>query len=118
MHTRQRRDRHSGIDVRHDPGGSVPGEVNFATCDTIETCVTWCRDVADIGEAFRPQQLLGHKLRGKADAGLLHNPEGGHFRRALDGERCTAAKDARGAGRRQAGQEIAARLSDLHRMPL
>ena len=69
-------------------------------------------DIADVGEPFRRQQLLGHVLRRDADrvfdpsidslkSRVMADADRGHLRRPLVGERGPGAEDAGGAGRRQ-----------------
>ena len=64
--------------------------------------------VLDVREAFGAQERFGHVERGEADRGRERQADRGRFRRPLVGKRSPRAKDARGAGGRQAGQEIAA----------
>jgi hypothetical protein len=40
-------------------------------------------DIADVGEAFRPQQLLGDKLRRVAERRSFHKAHRGGFERSL-----------------------------------
>ena len=87
-------------------------EVAAPLCDCAIGAAT---DVADIGEPFRAQQILGDVRRREADvrvwrpAGAWSSPAAPR-RRAM----CRAPKDARGAGRGQGGEKIAARLHDMH----
>ena len=68
MHTRQRRDRLAGIQLRDDPCRGLEVEVDVAACDSVDRLG---RNVADIGEAFRAQQLLGDVARRDADVRVI-----------------------------------------------
>jgi hypothetical protein len=83
-----------------------------ATCDTIHGALSKRkstspsasgltqrpRHVADIGEAFGAQQIVGDVARRKADARVPGEPDGGDFRRAFIGERTPAAEHTGGYG--------------------
>ena len=68
MHARQRHDRLAGVHMGGDPCRGLEVEVDVAPCDRVDRQV-W--NVADIGEAFRPQQILGDVHRRDADAGAI-----------------------------------------------
>ena len=98
MHTRQDRDRHAGIDRDDERRREVQTEVDLAAPRSSRAgSPDRHRHVADIGEAFRAQQLLGHVLRREADAGYLVEADRGRLRRPFVGERCPGAKDAAAA---------------------
>ncbi len=62
MHARQRRDRLAGIHPRDDPCRGLQGEVDLAAFDSRRH-----PEIADVGEPFRAQQLLGDLSRREAD---------------------------------------------------
>ena len=97
MHARQRRERLAGIQLRGDPCSELKVEVDFAAPDRRRRR----RYMADIGEPFRAQQILGDVHGREADRTVTGQPDRGGFRRPLVGERCPGAKHARGAGRGQ-----------------
>ena len=72
------------------------------------------RHVADVGEAFRPQQLPGDILRRNANTGNSCEPDDGRFRRRFLGKRIRCADESCGAGRRQRGQKAASILHHVH----
>jgi hypothetical protein len=49
--------------------------------------------IADIGETFGTQQLLGDVLGGLADPRVLDNANGGRFQRSLRGQRSRRANE-------------------------
>jgi hypothetical protein len=51
--------RHAAINRGDDHRGKIRTEIDLAARDPLG-CVDARRHVADIGKAFRPQQLLGH----------------------------------------------------------
>jgi hypothetical protein len=67
MHTRQRQDRLAGVHVRDDPCCGVEIEVDHAAGDRV---VRQVLDVADVGEPFRVQQVLGDEAGRQADVGV------------------------------------------------
>jgi class 3 adenylate cyclase len=56
-------------------------------------------DIADVGEAFRPQQLIGHIFGSDADAAVIHQSYTRRFERPLRSARSRRTKDARGASK-------------------
>ena len=102
MHARHHRDRHAVIEATDGPWREHETEVDLAALERLGERRTVPRDhVADVGEPFRMQQLLGHELGREADRViklLTLDPDRGHLRRPLVGERCPGAEDACGAG--------------------
>ena len=66
MQSRQRRDRLAGIHLVGDPCRGLEVEVDVAPRDRVDRQV---RHVADLGEPFRPEQVLGDVHRRAADVG-------------------------------------------------
>jgi hypothetical protein len=96
VHAHKRNNRQAGIQAGHDGSGIREAEIEFAASDTLRSKLCW--DVADIGEALRAQQLFSD-IRGRdADGGITAEPDRGHLRRSLVGERAPPAKNARGRG--------------------
>jgi hypothetical protein len=94
MQARQRRDRLAGIQLRGDPCSELEVEVDFAPPD----CRGRQRYIADLGEPFRVQQILGDVHGREADRTVTGQPNRGHLRRPLLGERCAGSKNPRRAG--------------------
>jgi hypothetical protein len=67
MHARQHRDWLAGSQVRGEPYCGIEVEVELAACDSVNRCV---RNVADIGEPFRAQQVHGDLVGRDANAGV------------------------------------------------
>jgi hypothetical protein len=67
MYARQCRDWLAGIHLRDDPSSGLEVEVDLATGDR---ALGQLRHVADIGEAFRAQELVGDEPRCRADVGV------------------------------------------------
>ena len=119
MHAGHHRERQVGIHRTDEICRVHHREIRLTSRDLVEQDgTTFQFDIADVGEAFRPQKLVGQILRRKTNAAELADPDRGRFRRRLVGEHATAAKHACGAGCGDGGEKIAARLSDLHRYPL
>ena len=66
MHARQHRDRLAGIQMRDEPMPASCRSKSTSPRATASRRVV--RHVADVGEAFRPQQILGDVQRRDADA--------------------------------------------------
>jgi hypothetical protein len=95
----------------HDGAAPARAEVHLAAGDHLRCAEAAGRlDVSDVREAFRAQERFGDIERGEADRRRERQADRGRLRRALGGQRCAQAEDARGRARRQPGQEIAAIL--------
>ena len=116
MNTGQDFDGITGIHRDDERSGEVQAEVRLPAADQLRLDPTGFRhDVADLGKAFRAQQLLGDILGRDADAPDLCKADASRFGRWLRGKRLLDPNEARGAGCRKAGQEATAILNDLHR---
>ena len=104
MHARQRRDRHAGIQATDERCREVEAEVDLAACRPSARREAACDGhIADIGEAFRAQQVLGDvpRARRRCSASTAQ-PDRGRFRRRLrrraiagrQGRQRAAANDA------------------------
>ena len=100
MHAGQHRDRLARVDRDQERRREVHAEIDLAARRSSAAFVDarLHAHIADIGEAFGAQQLLGDVLRREADAGSLGDPDRGRFRRPLVGERCRGRQARRGAG--------------------
>jgi hypothetical protein len=115
MHTCYDLDRLAGVDRDHERRGKVQAEIHLAARDAGSIISARLqRHIADIGEAFGAQELLGGVLRRQTQAAEPAEADRGGFGRSFDGERFPGAEDTRGAGRGQGGEKIPARLHDMH----
>jgi hypothetical protein len=118
MQPAQRGDRQAGIEMIGDRPGKAGAEVHLAASDLL--CCTEASGrphILDIREPFRAQERFGHVRWGGANRRGERQADRGRFGSALFGERASCAENARGAGRGQRREEIAARLHDMHAQP-
>ena len=95
MQSGERRDRLAGSQLRDDPRRGIVFEIDLSSCHRVERHV---RGAADLGETFRAQQCIGEQYGCGADARIPGQPDRGHFRRPLVGERRPSTNDPCGAG--------------------
>ena len=74
MHTRQHRDRHAGIEATNGPWREHQTKVDLAALERLRKRRTVLyEDIADVGEAFRAQQVLGD-VKGRDAERVLGDP--------------------------------------------
>ena len=108
MYTGNHRYRCSGVDPDGKWRCKGHGEIGAAVRDRIDRWGSR-RDrthIAEIGEPFGTQQLLGHVLWRIADAGDLYKAHGRGFKWSLCGARCRRADEAGGSGQGERGQKL------------
>jgi hypothetical protein len=97
MHAGHHRERQAGIHRTDETCRVHHGEIRLTTRDLVEQDgATFRFDIAHVGEAFRPQKLVGQVLRRKTNAAELADPDRGRFRRRLVGERAPKVKQSSG----------------------
>jgi hypothetical protein len=119
MHGAEGGYRQPAIERGDEHGGEIRAEIDFAAGDRLG-CVDGRRgvsDVADIGKALGPQQLIGDVLGGDADTGNLREAHGGRFEHPLGCWCRRSAQQDRATCRRHCGQKAAAGLHHRHRKP-
>ena len=118
MNAGQPRDRQTVVHVRDQGASEGIGEIDRVAGDQLRDGEGFRhRNVADLGEALRPQQVLGYQQRRQAVVRIVGQPDRRGLWRPIGGERSPGAQKPCGPGRRQPGQEMAAIRPDLHESP-
>jgi hypothetical protein len=129
VHTGKHRDRDAGIEVANGPWREPETKVDLATFERLRLQRALHGGIVYLGEAFCAQQFL-RDVSGRIARRVVSDtadptrryvleadPDRGRLRRPLVGKRTPTAKETRGTGHREAGQEIAAGLHDMHARP-
>ena len=98
MDAGQHDDRTAGLDELDTPGRDEVGKIELAAQKRVVLPASRRLDIADIGEALRPQQLLGHVFGCNADAVVVRQSDGRRFESVLSGQRSRQTEQVRRAG--------------------
>src|ERR1700730_12701971 len=111
----QDRDRLSSVNRYDERRGEVRSKIDIAACEGAGGGSSGvCRNVADIGETFSAQELIGDILGCDTDAGDFRNADCGRFQSFVLTARPCRADETGPAGCRECGKEMTSTLYLSH----
>jgi len=115
MDASQHSDRLPGVDPGSKQHRKIQSEIDLVLRNRGRDIVRGRIHIADFGEAFGAQQLLGDLKRRLADRKILGDADGSRVEFPLRGQRSRQAEQARPDGQRKCGQKASPCLPDFHR---